>query len=192
MTRIIAGVARGRRLSVPEAGTRPTTDRVREAVFNILAARIDVDGAVVLDLYAGSGALGLEALSRGAASAVLVESDSKAVRVIESNVQSTGLAGAVVARRRVADHVRGSGSVADIVFADPPYDLPEEQLSDLLLLLAAGRVAPGGLVIVERSARSAVTAWPEGFVDVDIRRYGETRIELAEFGSSVDGADAAD
>lgn len=192
MTRIIAGAARGRRLSVPEAGTRPTTDRVREAVFNILAARVDFDGAAVLDLFAGSGALGLEALSRGAASVVLVESASKAAKVIEANIRSTGLAGAVVARRRVVDHLRTQGRVADIVFADPPYDLPDEQLSELLRLLAAGRVVPGGMVVVERSARSAATEWPEEFTDVQVRQYGETRIELAEFASSVDGAGAAD
>ncbi|ORM37073.1 16S rRNA (guanine(966)-N(2))-methyltransferase RsmD [Williamsia sp. 1135] len=191
MTRIIAGTARGRRLSVPEAGTRPTTDRVREAVFNILAARVDFDGALVLDLFAGSGALGLEALSRGAGSVVLVESDSRAAKVIDANIRSTGLVGAVVERRRVVEHLRKSGSVADIVFADPPYDLPDEQLSELLQLLAAGRVAPGGTVIIERSTRSAVTAWPEEFGDVDIRRYGETRIELAEFASSVGGAGVA-
>ncbi|WP_207839370.1 16S rRNA (guanine(966)-N(2))-methyltransferase RsmD [Williamsia soli] len=192
MTRIIAGAARGRRLAVPEAGTRPTTDRVREAIFNILAARVDFDGAAVLDLFAGSGALGLEALSRGAGSVVLVESDNRAARVIEANIRSAGLSGAVVERRRVVEHLRKSGSVADIVFADPPYDLPDEQLSELLRLLVAGRVAPGGTVIIERSSRSPVTAWPEEFGDVDVRRYGETRIELAEFASAVDGADSAD
>jgi 16S rRNA (guanine966-N2)-methyltransferase len=192
MTRIIAGVARGRRLSVPETGTRPTTDRVREAVFNILAARLDFEGAAVLDLFAGSGALGLEALSRGAASVVLVEFDAKAAKVITDNIRATGLAGAVVARRRVADHLRKSGSVADIVFADPPYDLPHEQLSELLQMLGEGRVAEGGLVVLERSARSAPTPWPEGFGQVEVRRYGETRVELARFASLVEGADTPD
>lgn len=187
MTRIIAGAARGRRLSVPEAGTRPTTDRVREAMFNILAARIDFDGAVVLDLFAGSGALGLEALSRGAASVVLVESDAKAAKVIDSNVRASGLAGATVTRRRAADHLRSWGHAADIVFADPPYDLPEEQLSEILRLLIGGPVVDGGMVVLERAARSEDTTWPAEFGEVRIRRYGETRIEVAELESSPAG-----
>lgn len=181
MTRIIAGAARGRRLSVPASGTRPTTDRVRESVFNILSSRIDFEGAVVLDLFAGSGALGLEALSRGAATAAMVESDAKAARVIDTNIRASGLAGAVVARRPVADHLQRPGRAADLVFADPPYDLPARDLADILELLASGAVAGGGTVVLERSARSGDTDWPAAFGDVEIRRYGETRIELAVF-----------
>lgn len=192
MTRIIAGTARGRRLSVPAAGTRPTTDRVREAVFNILASRVDFDGRVVLDLFAGSGALGLEALSRGAESVVMVESDAKAARVVDANIRAAGLAGAVVSRRRAADHLRRPGPVADIVFADPPYDFPAGELTEILELLAAGTVADGGLVILERAARSDETVWPVAFGDVDIRRYGETRIELAEFTPPMPGTVADD
>lgn len=180
MTRIIAGSARGRRLSVPAAGTRPTTDRVRESVFNILAARIGFDGCAVLDLFAGSGALGLEALSRGADAVVFVESDAKAAKVIDANIRVSGLRGAILARRRVADHLQRPGRAADLVFADPPYDLPAEQLSEILELLAQGQVAADGIVVLERSARSEDTAWPAVFGDVEIRKYGESRIELAE------------
>jgi len=182
MTRIIAGAARGRRLTVPAAGTRPTTDQVRESVFNILTNRLDFSGLVVLDLFAGSGALGLEALSRGAQSAILVESDAKAAKVIGANMASSGLAGARLVRRRVADYLRAGAPVADLVFADPPYDLPDEQISEMLTLLSKGPVAPGGLVVLERSVRSADTNWPEVFGDAQVRKYGETRIELAELG----------
>lgn len=182
MTRIIAGAARGRRLTVPAVGTRPTTDQVRESVFNILTNRIDFSGLVVLDLFAGSGALGLEALSRGAQSAVLVESDAKAAKVIGTNIASSGLSGARLVRRRVADYLRGGAPVADLVFADPPYDLPDEQIVEMLTLLTKGPLAPGGLVVLERSVRSAGTDWPEVFGDVVVRKYGETRIEMAELG----------
>jgi 16S rRNA (guanine966-N2)-methyltransferase len=187
MTRIIAGSARGRRLAVPAAGTRPTTDRVRESVFNILAARLDFDGLTVLDLFAGSGALGLEALSRGAGSAVFVESDPKAIKVIEANIRASGLAGARVVRRRVADHLQRPGGASDLVFADPPYDLADREVAELLTDLAAGAVAHGGLMVLERAARSAPTVWPEEFGEVAVRRYGETRIEMAEWASPTPG-----
>ena len=102
MTRIVAGAAGGRRLAVPPRGTRPTTDRVREALFNVLAARLDFDGMQVLDLYAGSGALGLEALSRGATAVVFVENDRRAAEVLSRNIESVGLAGATLRRASVA------------------------------------------------------------------------------------------
>jgi 16S rRNA (guanine966-N2)-methyltransferase len=192
MTRIIAGSARGRRLAVPAAGTRPTTDRVRESVFNILAARIDFDGLTVLDLFAGSGALGLEALSRGAGSAVFVESDPKAIKVIEANIKTSGLSGARAVRRRVADHLQHPGRPSDLVFADPPYDMADRDVAGLLADLTAGAVAHEGLVVLERAARSTPTAWPEAFGDVAIRRYGETRIEVAEWISPAPGRPSID
>src|ERR1700743_1748453 len=108
MTRVIGGVAGGRRIAVPPRGTRPTTDRVREALFNIVTARRDLTGMSVLDPYAGSGALGLEALSRGAASALFVESDRRAAAVLERNIATLGLAGAPVRRGAVAA-VGGAG-----------------------------------------------------------------------------------
>src|SRR5438067_2074266 len=107
MTRIVAGIAGGRRLRVPPAGTRPTSDRVREALFNMLAARMDFDGVRVLDLYAGSGALGLEALSRGASHALLVESDRKAAAVVRGNIADLGLPGAELRLGAVASVLAG-------------------------------------------------------------------------------------
>src|ERR1700744_4244841 len=122
MTRVIGGVAGGRRIAVPSRGTRPTTDRVRESLFNIVTARLDLTGLAVLDLYAGSGALGLEALSRGAASALFVESDQRSAAVIAGNTETLGLAGATL-RRGVVAAVLGAGtsSPVDLVLADPPY-----------------------------------------------------------------------
>lgn len=123
MTRIIGGVAGGRRLAVPPRGTRPTTDRVRESLFNILAARRELTGLAVLDLYAGSGALGLEALSRGAATALFVESDPRAAAVIARNIDTLGLPGATLRRGAVAAVLAGGAATAvDLVLADPPYD----------------------------------------------------------------------
>ena len=129
MTRIIGGVAGGRRLVVPPRGTRPTTDRVRESLFDILTARRDLTGLAVLDLYAGSGALGLEALSRGAASALFVESDQRSAAVIGRNIVALGLTGATLRRGAVAAVLAGgSASPVDLVLADPPYDLDSAEI----------------------------------------------------------------
>ncbi|NUS42522.1 MAG: 16S rRNA (guanine(966)-N(2))-methyltransferase RsmD [Mycobacteriaceae bacterium] len=181
MTRIVAGSAGGRRLRVPPAGTRPTSDRVREALFSALAARIDFDGLRVLDLYAGSGALGLEALSRGAAVAVLVESDRRAAEVVESNIADLGLPGAVLCRAAVAAVLAGPAEAPfGVVFSDPPYVLADDAVTaDLAALVAGGWVEPGSLVAVERSSRSAQTRWPAAFDPGKPRKYGETRIDLA-------------
>src|ERR1700743_1612422 len=123
MTRVIGGVAGGRRIAVPPRGTRPTTDRVREALFNIVTARRDLTGMSVLDLYAGSGALGLEALSRGAASALFVESDRRAAAVLERNIATLGLDGATL-RRGQGAAVLGAGGAGpvDRVLGQPPCD----------------------------------------------------------------------
>ncbi|MDF0531203.1 16S rRNA (guanine(966)-N(2))-methyltransferase RsmD [Tsukamurella sp. 8F] len=181
MTRIIAGSARGRRLQVPPKGTRPTSDRVREAVFSALAARVDLDGVAVLDLYAGSGALGLEALSRGAASAVLVDADHRAATVLAANVQAVAAAGrdARVRKSTVENFLAGTPQRQDLVFLDPPYDLPGATVERDLEGLTRGWLAPGAHVLVERSARTPSIAWPEGFDEDLIRDYGETRIQLA-------------
>jgi len=126
MTRIIAGQARGRRLQVPPSGTRPTSDRAREGLFNSLATMIELSGACVLDLYAGSAAVGLEALSRGASTAVLVESDRQVQDVIGRNVEALGLTGATVFRGTVESYLStATAGGFDFVFADPPYQLPE-------------------------------------------------------------------
>lgn len=183
MTRIVAGVAGGRHLIVPPRGTRPTTDRVRESVFNVLAARMDFDGLRVLDLYAGSGALGLEALSRGAASVLLVENDRRAADVITRNIGTVGLPGATVRRGSVAAVLSGSGTPMDLVLADPPYDVPAEEVGEMLSLLQQnGWLAPGAVVVIERAASSPPLAWPAGWTEWPQRRYGDTRVEAAVLG----------
>jgi len=181
VTRIVAGAARGRRLAVPPAGTRPTGDRVREAVFSALAARTDLEGARVLDLYAGSGALGLEALSRGAAEVVLVESDARAAAVARANVAAVGLPGASVRTARVSALLaRGSDTPFDLVLADPPYAVPDAAVTEVLAaLLEPGWLADGALVVLERSSRGPATRWPEGLDPVWERAYGEARCEVA-------------
>lgn len=182
MTRIIAGSVGGRRLKVPASGTRPTSDRVREAVFSSLAARIDFDGLRVIDLYAGSGALGIEALSRGAQIAVLVESDAKASRIIRGNIAELALSGAVLRSGTVASVLATKPDQPfDLVFSDPPYALTERAVeADLKALLANGWVADGSFIVLERSARSKPTEWPTGFELLKATNYGETRVELAE------------
>ncbi|MGY4710061.1 16S rRNA (guanine(966)-N(2))-methyltransferase RsmD [Mycolicibacterium sp. CBM1] len=181
MTRIVAGTAGGRRIDVPARGTRPTTDRVREALFNVLTARCDFDGMHVLDLYAGSGALGLEALSRGAASALFVESDSRAAAVITRNVTALGLAGATVRRGTAATVVAGAAErTMDLVLADPPYAVTGAEIADVLTALDRnGWVAAGSVVVVERPASAPTLTWPPGWTPWPERRYGDTRIELA-------------
>jgi 16S rRNA (guanine966-N2)-methyltransferase len=181
VTRIVAGRAGGRRLKVPPRGTRPTSERVREALFSSLDARMDLKGAVVLDLYAGSGALGLEALSRGASHAMLVESDAKASAVIRDNITVIGLPGAVLRSAPVAAVLAaGADREYDIVFADPPYAIAEDAVADVLTALVDhGWVGEGTIVVLERSTRAPETTWPTGFVVGRIRKYGETRVEIA-------------
>lgn len=183
MTRIIGGVAGGRRLAVPPRGTRPTTDRVRESLFNILAARRDLTGLAVLDLYAGSGALGLEALSRGAATAVFVESDPRAAAVIARNIETLGLRGATLRRGAVAGVVAGgTASPVDLVLADPPYELDAAEVGAVLSgLTAHGWVRPETVAVVERAVTSPALTWPAGWSPWPERVYGDTRLELAEY-----------
>jgi 16S rRNA (guanine966-N2)-methyltransferase len=179
MTRVVAGAARGRRLAVPPGdGTRPTSDRAREALFSSLASLVGAwAGRRVLDLYAGSGAVGLEALSRGAAHALLVESDPRAVRTITANAGTLGLPGAVVRQGRVERVVAdGLPSPAyDVVFADPPYDLPDEELRAVLVGLRP-QVSDDAVAAVERPTRSGDWSWPAGWVGLRSRRYGEATL----------------
>ena len=180
MTRIVGGVAGGRHLVVPPRGTRPTTDRVRESVFNVLAARMDFEGLRVLDLYAGSGALGLESLSRGADSVLFVENDRRAADVITRNIATVGLPGATLRRGTVASVLSGSGTPMDLVFADPPYDVPAATIEDMLTSLQRnGWLAPGAVVVVERAASSPPLSWTGDWEVWPERRYGDTRIETA-------------
>jgi 16S rRNA (guanine966-N2)-methyltransferase len=178
VARVIAGEAGGRRLAVPGGrDTRPTSDRAREGLFATIASMLgSLDGARVLDLYAGSGAVGLEALSRGAEHVLLVEHGARAARVIRENIEAIGLPGAVVAADRVERVLaRGpAGGRYDVVFADPPYAMPDEDVAAMLGALAGqGWLAPGALVIVERATRSGPVSWPDGFVPDRARRYGE-------------------
>jgi 16S rRNA (guanine966-N2)-methyltransferase len=179
--RVIAGSARGRRLVVPAGDdVRPTKDSVREAVFSALGARGRLVGASVLDCFAGSGALAIEALSRGAASAVLVERSAAAVAASTTNVEALGLA----ARARV---VRGAARAVvtgpppkeapfDLVFVDPPYATTDEEVSAFLVsLIGSGVLDADALVVVERPARAAVVA-PEGSEVVWQRVFGDTLV----------------
>ncbi|WP_405599164.1 MULTISPECIES: 16S rRNA (guanine(966)-N(2))-methyltransferase RsmD [unclassified Streptomyces] len=180
MTRVIAGRAGGRRLSVPPGnGTRPTSDRAREALFSTWQSLLGggpLDGERVLDLYGGSGAVGLEALSRGAGHALLVEADARAVRTIRENVKSLGLPGAEVRAGKAEQIVRGPAPATpyDLVFLDPPYVVPDDDLREILLTLASGGwLADEALVTVERSTRGGGFPWPDGFEALRSRRYGE-------------------
>jgi 16S rRNA (guanine966-N2)-methyltransferase len=197
VSRIIAGAARGRRLATPGGrGTRPTSDRTREALFASVTAAIGgLAGAAVLDLYAGSGAVGLEALSRGAADVLLVESDPRAGRVIRANIESLGLPGARLIQDRVDRALRrgpGADRPRDFVFADPPYAAADQEVRDVLVALAArGWLAPGALVVLERDARSGPPAWPAGYVQGQSRRYGETALWYGHAADDQDDQSAA-
>ncbi len=186
MTRVIAGLARGRRLAVPGGRTtRPTSDRAREALFAAAGSILgSFGGTRVLDLYAGSGAFGLEALSRGAAAALLVDADPRAAQVIRANIGAVALPGARLVHDRVerllARGLPATDEPYDVAFADPPYALSDEDVTAMLAVLTAGGwLAPGALVIVERAARSGPLRWPEGFSAGRSRRYGEAMLWYA-------------
>lgn len=184
MTRIIGGTAGGRRIATPKGDlTRPTSDRVREALFSALEARTgSLHGLRVLDLYAGSGALGLEAWSRGAASVTLVESDRRTAALIASNARTLGCRDVDVIGASVGSVLAGAPRAAyDLVLSDPPYPLDEEALAhDLGLLAARGWLAPDALVVVERASRSPEPVWPAGLTLLREKKYGETRLWYAE------------
>lgn len=178
MTRVIAGVAGGRRLAVPPGrGTRPTSDRAREGLFSSWGSLLDgLEGMRVLDLYAGSGAVGLEALSRGASHVLLVEADGRAARTVRENVRALGLPGAEVRTAKAGQVVAGPppGEPYDIVFLDPPYVVGDAELREILLTLRSGGwLAEGAVVTVERSTRGGEFGWPPGFEGLRSRRYGE-------------------
>lgn len=177
MTRIVAGSAKGRTLAVPKSGTRPTSERVREALFSRLDHMNVLNGTTVLDLYAGTGALGLEALSRGSTRATLVEKSSAAARVASANVRSTGLPARVVTAdvraylaARTGEDLCGD---VDLVFIDPPYEIPEADMTTILSLLGPW-IGPDALVVVERSTRAPAPTWPPFLVLEDQRTWGET------------------
>ncbi|WP_149549950.1 16S rRNA (guanine(966)-N(2))-methyltransferase RsmD [Streptomyces marokkonensis] len=179
MTRVIAGTAGGRRLAVPPGqGTRPTSDRAREGLFSTWQSLLGgpLDGERVLDLYAGSGAVGLEALSRGAGHVLLVEAAARAVRTVRENVKALGLPGAEVRSGKAEQIVRAAPprEPYDIAFLDPPYAVADDDLREILLTLRSeGWLTDEALVTVERSTRGGEFAWPSGFEAIRDRRYGE-------------------
>lgn len=196
MPRIVAGWAGSLQLAAPASGTRPTSDRVREAIFSALEARDALGGARVLDLYAGSGALGLEAVSRGAAAAVLVDNGRTAARVLRQNVavlRRAAPAGTPPDVRVDTRSVRGylEASPEDgpdrptLVFLDPPYDLAAPAvLADLTLL--ATRAAPGAVLVLERSTRSPAPEPAAGITLDRIRTYGDSAVLLLTVGTGPD------
>ncbi|MFB7937815.1 16S rRNA (guanine(966)-N(2))-methyltransferase RsmD [Streptomyces sp. NPDC127049] len=177
MTRVIAGTAGGRRLAVPPGnGTRPTSDRAREGLFSTWEALHGIEGTRVADLYAGSGAVGLEALSRGAAHALLVEADARAARTVRENVRALGLPGAEARTGKAEQIVTGPAPAEpyDLVFLDPPYAVADEELREILLTLRSGGwLSEDAVVTVERSTRGGSFGWPDGFAPLRSRRYGE-------------------
>lgn len=180
MTRIIAGSAGSLPLEVPSAGTRPTSDRVRESLFGALESSGALAGASVLDLYAGSGALGLEAASRGAATVDLVERSPAAAAVVRRNASKVGRAlGGTAAVRvhgtSVLAFLRSASGVYDLVFLDPPYDLGDAELTAALDALLP-RLSRNATVIVERASRSPRPELPDGLHAVRDKRYGDTTL----------------
>lgn len=177
MTRIIGGSAGGRRLQTPPGdATRPTADRVREALFSALEARFGtLRGLRFLDLYAGSGAVALEAASRGAEGVTAVESDRRTARVVSQNAEALGFEVDVRTQPVAAVLATSPAAPYDVVFLDPPYPLPSEEVAQTLTLLVVhGWVQPGGSVVVERSARSVTPTWPDGLEPQRRKKYGET------------------
>lgn len=192
MTRVIAGQARGRRLRVPSAGTRPTTDRVRESLFASLESALLAEGrtwadVAVCDAYAGSGAVALEAWSRGSPRVCVIESAAASVKVIESNIDQVGASSAVSVLARSVGVVFSTppvGGPFDVLFLDPPYEVSAEQVAgELTSASAHGWLSPQAVVVVERSARDEQVPFPadDGFVEVKQRRYGESALWYGRF-----------
>ncbi|WP_454295420.1 16S rRNA (guanine(966)-N(2))-methyltransferase RsmD [Salana multivorans] len=186
MTRIIAGIAGGRTIQVPPRGTRPTSDRVREALFTRLDSYDLLDDARVLDLYAGSGALGLEAASRGAAAVDLVEHDRRAAQVCRDNARTLALPDVEVRvhQAKVEPYLAGIASRPEperwtLAFVDPPYDLATERL-DAALHLLVEHLSPDAVVVVERSSRSEPFHLPDGLETWQDRKYGETTLHFLD------------
>ena len=187
MSRIISGAAGGVRLaSVPGDNTRPTTDRVKESLFSKLESYDIIRGARVLDAFGGSGALGCEALSRGAASVTLLDTYPKAVAVIRKNVAAvekamgrTGSSSTRVQQSQALTYVKSASGPWDLVFVDPPYAMPNEQVSELMEALTP-KLAEGAVVVVERSSRDAEPVWGEGLYCFSTRQHGETVLYYVE------------
>ncbi|HET6355778.1 16S rRNA (guanine(966)-N(2))-methyltransferase RsmD [Streptomyces sp.] len=193
MTRVIAGAAGGRRIAVPPGtGTRPTSDRAREGLFSSWESLLGTLGGIrVADLYAGSGAVGLEALSRGASHALLVEADNRAARIVRENVRALGLPGAEVRTGKAEQIVTGLAPELpyDVVFLDPPYAVTDDDLREILLTLRRqGWLADDALATVERSTRGGEFVWPQGFEPLRARRYGEGTLWYGRAASTCEDA----
>jgi len=173
--RIIAGKAKGRKLAAPRSGTRPFTGRAREAVFSVLGSR--VAGAAVLDLFAGSGSLGLEALSRGARSVLFVEQDRAAIRILEQNLAAVGLGGTTV-RSDVGPFLTRDRGTYDLVFIDPPFAM-EDPVVDRIVALVDDHVPAGGIVVVHRRAGGSPPK-SDNLQSAEPRRYGDSEIWILE------------
>ena len=173
--RIIAGRAKGFTLKAPPEGTRPMTGRAKESLFSIIGSRLP--DAVALDLYAGSGSIGLEALSRGAASCVFVERGNRASKVLADNVDKVGLGGEVWATS-VATALAKLDGAFDLVFVDPPYAEDDRTVFDVLSRIEPA-LADGGLIVLHRHARSSAMV-PEFLTCIDERRYGDAVVTMME------------
>lgn len=193
MTRVIAGAAGGRRLAVPPGhGTRPTSDRAREGLFSSWESLLGTfSGIRIADLYAGSGAVGLEALSRGAVHALLVEADTRAARTVRENVRALGLPGAEVRTGKAEQIVTGQAPEEpyDLVFLDPPYAVTDDDLREILLTLRTqGWLRDDAVATVERSTRGGDFVWPQGFEPLRARRYGEGTLWYGRAASTCEDA----
>lgn len=185
MTRIVAGSAKGRRLEVPKSGTRPTAERIREAMFSHLEHQGVVAGATVIDLYAGSGALGLEAASRGAEMVYLVEKSGAAATICRRNAQHAGLSENVkVLVESGQTFLEGTITPCDLIVADPPYDLPETQITNLCAAVVR-HLRPQGIFVLERAARSPEPTWPAELVAYNHKKYGDSVVWYCEIAQSV-------
>ncbi|WP_058234221.1 16S rRNA (guanine(966)-N(2))-methyltransferase RsmD [Devriesea agamarum] len=192
MPRIIAGDLGGRTIPAPRGDrTRPTSDRVREAIFSRLDGYGVIDEAQVLDLFAGTGALGLEALSRGARSAVFVEAHQATARNIARTCQTLGLTECtevITARAKSSLSALGVSGPFDLVLIDPPYDVPTAEVEDLCRALIDERLlADEATVVIERSSRTPPITWPKGCAEDMTRTYGETTVFYASVLDSVEG-----
>ncbi|MEO6509596.1 MAG: 16S rRNA (guanine(966)-N(2))-methyltransferase RsmD [Nocardioides sp.] len=179
MTRIIGGLAGGRRIDAPRGlSTRPSSDRVREALFSAVESWCgSLQGLRFLDLYAGSGAVGLEAWSRGAGVVTLVEQNRRTATLISANARLIGFSKAhVVAAPVAATLLRPPSAPYDVVFLDPPYPTPADEVDDNLKLLGVDWLVPGAMVVVERSSRTRPPVFPDGFSEGRERKYGETTL----------------
>ncbi len=181
MTRVIAGELRGRNLKVPEAGTRPTAERVREAIFSSLTSLDAIAEVNVLDLYAGSGALGIEAISRGANSCVFVENNKNASLMVSKNIADLKVKGQVIEAKVETVFTNPPttklGMPAQLVFLDPPYETSYEQITKVLLLgLENQWFSADAILVLETGKRNGDFVWPEVFESLREKSYGDTRV----------------